>query len=76
MKTFYKHIDNGGIEVKASVDTFGNCAIEFHTSYFGYPSVFSSLTGFLSSEDIKNIGEYLIEFSREVSTNEIVEKYT
>ena len=56
-ETVYIHVDNGGIEFAASVDVDGITTLRWSTSYFGYPSVSSELSGFISPDDLRKIAD-------------------
>ena len=64
----YCHVDNGGITVTIEQEEeFGNIAVSFGTSYFGYPAVSARLQTFgglgkLSQKDfLRSLGTMFIE---------------
>lgn len=59
------HIDNGGISLDIHDDE-GYISIELDTTYHGHPSVSTCLSGFLTKEQLTELGTTLIEAASKI----------
>ena len=53
---YHHHIDNGGISLQITKDDTNFVEIEMDTTYHGYPSVSTKLSGLIDSNQLRDMG--------------------